>query len=155
MDIIPGTSSFRARANAEIVNKYRDMPHWDWLSASLMMCLLTLMLILHSMARMSGSGRADCLKTIPGPFLSKYSSLRNLYHAWKGDLPSDVVSCHQTYGTMADLQRPNVDSSTELTAAFTGPVVRYAPSRLVFNTLSAARSKLSRHIYESGAALIV
>lgn len=106
--------------------------------------LLTSMIILfnlQSVARRQHSGK---LTTLPGPFLSRYTSARNFFHAWKGDLHLDVVRCHRTYGMrLASLER-QIRGGTTLTDGLLGPVIRYAPSRVVFNTLRAARGKTLR-----------
>ena len=62
-------------------------------------CLFILVSILYMGTRMINSGSRESLKDVPGPVLSRYSFVRNLYHAWKGDLPSDVLHCHRKYGT--------------------------------------------------------
>lgn len=51
----------------------------------------------------------------PGPFLAKFTNLYSGYYAWTGDIHLDQFRCHQRYG----------------------PVVRYAPNRLMINSLSA------------------
>ncbi|EFR01930.1 isotrichodermin C-15 hydroxylase [Nannizzia gypsea CBS 118893] len=48
----------------------------------------------------------------PGPLLAKFTSLPIVYHAWKGDIHLDLWMCHLKYG----------------------PVVRYSPSFVSFNT---------------------
>ncbi|KAL3471778.1 cytochrome P450 [Aspergillus californicus] len=53
----------------------------------------------------------------PGPFISKFTIARTAYYSWKGDIHLDSWRCHQIYG----------------------PVVRYHPNFLIFNSAAAAR----------------
>ncbi|KAL4786596.1 isotrichodermin C-15 hydroxylase [Aspergillus varians] len=57
------------------------------------------------------------LAKYPGPFLSKFTMVRQTYHAWKGDVHLDTWRCHQIYG----------------------PVIRYGPDKLVFSSPTAMR----------------
>ncbi|KAF2158801.1 hypothetical protein M409DRAFT_71434 [Zasmidium cellare ATCC 36951] len=52
------------------------------------------------------------LSMYDGPFLAKFTTLYSAYHAWKGDIHTDIYRCHQKYGDY----------------------VRYAPNRLAINT---------------------
>ncbi|TDZ20879.1 FAD-linked oxidoreductase apf9 [Colletotrichum orbiculare MAFF 240422] len=62
------------------------------------------------------------LAAYPGPWLGRCTDLYAAYHAWRGTLHVDMLRCHEKYG----------------------PVVRYCPSRLLFNSNSAARD-ISAH----------
>lgn len=73
------------------------------------------------------------LRDVPGPLLAKFTNLRFLYHAWKGDLHLDHVRCHQKYGCLRSLPEESRRVNT-----FLGPVYRCAPNRVVFNSLTAA-----------------
>lgn len=53
----------------------------------------------------------------PGPFWARVSPLHALWHAYYGDLHIDTFLCHQKYG----------------------PIVRYAPNRLIFNTTTGLK----------------
>lgn len=53
----------------------------------------------------------------PGPFWARVSPLYALWHAYHGDLHIDTLRCHRQYG----------------------PVVRYSPNRLIFNTTSGLK----------------
>ncbi|TLD04773.1 uncharacterized protein PgNI_09075 [Pyricularia grisea] len=53
----------------------------------------------------------------PGPFLAKLTSWYSVYHAFVRDLHTDIWDCHQKYG----------------------PVVRYAPNRILVNTKAGLR----------------
>ncbi|KAL4992945.1 cytochrome P450 [Aspergillus recurvatus] len=57
------------------------------------------------------------LAKYPGPFWAKVTILRGTYHAWKGDVHLDTWRCHQIYG----------------------PIVRYAPDKLVFSSPNAMK----------------
>lgn len=60
----------------------------------------------------------------PGPFWARVSPFHALWHAYHGDLHIDTLLCHQKYG----------------------PVVRYAPNRLIFNTTTGLKGM---HEYRS------
>ncbi|KAG0644955.1 Cytochrome P450 monooxygenase [Hyphodiscus hymeniophilus] len=62
------------------------------------------------------------LAGFPGPFFAKISPLYSAYHAWKGDIHIDIFKAHEKYGM-------NQTS---------GPSIRYAPNRILFNTTAAA-----------------
>ncbi|KAI9052021.1 hypothetical protein LZ554_004275 [Drepanopeziza brunnea f. sp. 'monogermtubi'] len=55
------------------------------------------------------------LAKYPGPFLAKICDVDNFYHAWRGDRHTNFFYCHEKYG----------------------PVYRYGPNRLSFNTANA------------------
>ncbi|KAJ5789848.1 benzoate 4-monooxygenase cytochrome P450 [Penicillium psychrosexuale] len=55
------------------------------------------------------------LARYPGPLLGRVTNLYAAYHAWKGDIHTDIWRCHQRYGDH----------------------IRYAPDRLTFNTAQA------------------
>ncbi|KAK5988283.1 Cytochrome P450 monooxygenase AKT7 [Cladobotryum mycophilum] len=57
------------------------------------------------------------LAKYPGPLLAKFTILRATYHAWKEDIHLDMFHCHQKYG----------------------PIVRYAPDFVLFDTPSAIK----------------
>ncbi|KAL5333909.1 cytochrome P450 [Aspergillus crustosus] len=57
------------------------------------------------------------LAKYPGPFLSKITTARAAYHAWKGDLHLDMWPCHRQYG----------------------PLVRYGPNHLMFESSTALK----------------
>ncbi|OBR08002.1 Fatty acid synthase subunit alpha reductase [Colletotrichum higginsianum IMI 349063] len=62
------------------------------------------------------------LAAYPGPFLAKCTDLYAAWHAWRGTLHLDMYRCHKKYG----------------------PVVRYAPGRLLINSNTAAKA-ISSH----------
>ncbi|EFQ92167.1 hypothetical protein P3342_010328 [Pyrenophora teres f. teres] len=64
------------------------------------------------------------LSKYPGPFLAKITDLYAAYHAWRGDIHIDLWRQHERYG----------------------PIVRYSPNQLNFNTAEALKE-----IYISGA----
>ena len=76
----------------------------------------------------------------PGPFWARVSPLYALLHAYRGDLHLDVTRCHERYGMQ--LIRLCYRRAIELTTCL-GPVVRYTPNRLIFNTAEATRGKPS------------
>ncbi|KAL4940564.1 hypothetical protein BDV06DRAFT_223938 [Aspergillus oleicola] len=57
------------------------------------------------------------LAKYPGPFLSRFTELRSAICAYKGDVHLDIERCHQKYG----------------------PIVRYGPNTVIFNTSNALR----------------
>lgn len=57
------------------------------------------------------------LAKYPGPLLAKLTDLHSTYHAWKGDRHLEFWRCHETYG----------------------PVVRFGPNSLSFNTNTALK----------------
>ncbi|KAL4905800.1 hypothetical protein BDW74DRAFT_184864 [Aspergillus multicolor] len=64
------------------------------------------------------------LSKYPGPLLAKLTTWYSVYHTITGDLHTDIWECHQKYG----------------------PIVRYAPNRLLINTPSGLKA-----IYGHGA----
>ncbi|KAL2850207.1 putative cytochrome P450 [Aspergillus pseudoustus] len=64
------------------------------------------------------------LSEYPGPFLAKLTSWYAVYHAYVGDLHTDIWACHEKYGD----------------------IVRYGPSRLIINSEPGLKS-----IYGHGA----
>ncbi|KAK2758198.1 hypothetical protein FQN54_004042 [Arachnomyces sp. PD_36] len=56
----------------------------------------------------------------PGPPLAKLTALRGTYHVWRGDVHLDMWRCHQKYG----------------------PIVRYGPDHLLFDTANGMRDVL-------------
>ncbi|GAB0146111.1 hypothetical protein EsHS_00006522 [Epichloe bromicola] len=64
------------------------------------------------------------LAKYPGPFLAKFTNLYSAYHAWKGDIHTDILRCHERYGIW----------------------VRYAPNRVLINTADGLRD-----VYGHGA----
>ncbi|KAH7327080.1 cytochrome P450 [Rhexocercosporidium sp. MPI-PUGE-AT-0058] len=58
------------------------------------------------------------LAKYPGPFLAKITDLDNVYHVWMWDRHVNFMKCHEKYG----------------------PIYRYGPNRLSFNTSSALHS---------------
>ncbi|WQF89200.1 Putative cytochrome P450, phosphopantetheine binding ACP domain, beta-ketoacyl synthase, thiolase [Colletotrichum destructivum] len=62
------------------------------------------------------------LAAYPGPFLAKCTDLYAAWHAWRGTLHLDMYRCHKKYG----------------------PVVRYAPGRLLINSNTAVKA-ISSH----------
>ncbi|KAL4967128.1 cytochrome P450 [Aspergillus stella-maris] len=57
------------------------------------------------------------LAKYPGPFLSRFTELRSAICAYRGDGHLDIERCHQKYG----------------------PIVRYGPNIILFNTSNALR----------------
>lgn len=55
----------------------------------------------------------------PGPLWARISPFYALWHAYHGDLHIDTLLCHQKYG----------------------PVVRYSPNRLIFNTTTSLKGE--------------
>lgn len=55
------------------------------------------------------------LSKFPGPYLASHTDLFRLYHLWTGHMPETLVKLHEKYG----------------------PVVRYAPNELSFQTPNA------------------
>ena len=72
----------------------------------------------------------------PGPFLARISPLHALLHAYRGDLHLDVTRCHERYG-MSTI--PLCYLQVSRLTIYLGPVVRYSPNRLIFNTAEAVR----------------
>ncbi|KAL2060724.1 hypothetical protein VTL71DRAFT_9365 [Oculimacula yallundae] len=62
------------------------------------------------------------LAKYPGPFLAKITDLDNFYHAYRCDRHVNFMKCHERYGKA--LTHP-------------GPIYRYGPNRLSFNTSNA------------------
>ncbi|PYI05337.1 cytochrome P450 [Aspergillus sclerotiicarbonarius CBS 121057] len=62
------------------------------------------------------------LAKYPGPLLAKFTFARAAYYAWKGNIHLDMWRCHQKYG----------------------PIVRYGPDHVLFNTASGLRGEHMR-----------
>ncbi|KAB8211042.1 cytochrome P450 [Aspergillus parasiticus] len=82
---------------------------WEW-AFLLMPLLLTLVYCTYYVY-------IHPLAKYPGPFLAKVTVLHAAYHAWKGDMHLDTWRCHKIYG----------------------PVVRYSPNHLIFESPTAMR----------------
>lgn len=67
----------------------------------------------------------------PGPFWARVSPFHALWHAYHGDLHIDTLLCHQKYG----------------------PVVRYAPNRLIFNTTTGLKGMYQQATRNLGKVL--
>lgn len=73
------------------------------------------------------------LAKYPGPFLAKVTGWYGVYHAYKGDRHLEFWRAHEKYGT-------NISSQAcGLPLTFTGPIVRYGPNSLSFNSNSALK----------------
>ncbi|KAH8807930.1 isotrichodermin C-15 hydroxylase [Xylogone sp. PMI_703] len=57
------------------------------------------------------------LAKYPGPPAAKFTNLREIYYAWNGDQHLDIQRCHEKYG----------------------PIVRYGPNHLLFNTATGIK----------------
>lgn len=79
--------------------RYHEILCRDIASISVMVAFSILIVTFCRGRRMSRKGGSTSFGSIPGPSLSRYSSIRNLYHAWKEDLHLDVLHCHSKYGT--------------------------------------------------------
>lgn len=79
----------------------------------------------------------------PGPFWAKVTPLYSVWHAYIGDLHIDVLRCHERYGMLLVLATCSRLRQNWLIRP--GPVVRYTPDRLVFNTLAGLRGEFPNH----------
>lgn len=75
------------------------------------------------------------LAKYPGPLVAKVTDFYSVYHAWKGDRHLDFERCHRKYGK--NILLPQI--TFQLTAP-TGPVFRFGPNRLSFNTQTALQT---------------
>ena len=79
----------------------------------LLCCACALYLISHVVYRIF----FHPLSKYPGPLLAKVTDLYSTYHAWKGDRHLEFWRCHEQYG----------------------PIIRFGPNSLSFNTSSALK----------------
>lgn len=81
---------------------------------------------------------ASPLRSIPGPFIARFTDLWYLYHLRQGRFEVVNQQLHERYGISKPSQ-PSTSLAVELTSLL-GPVVRYGPNRYSFATLDAGKA---------------